>query len=51
MRNPTMGAGVTSRRGFSLDAGVRRAWEIGFTSTSRAWEIGYTSVARAWEIG
>lgn len=51
MRNPTMGVGVTSRRGFSHDAGATRAWEIGYASTTRAWEIGYVPALPAWEIG
>ena len=52
MRNPTMGASVSSRRGFSLSAASTRAWEVGFTSTtSRAWEVGFGAADRAWEVG
>jgi hypothetical protein len=51
MRNSTLGVGVTARRGFSPDAGIRRAWEVGFTATARAWEVGFASSTRAWEVG
>jgi hypothetical protein len=51
MRNPTMGVGVTSRRGFSLGAGTARAWEVGFRPADRAWEVGFASTRRAWEVG
>jgi len=51
MRNPTMGVGVTSRRGFSHGAVVPRAWEVGYRPTGRAWEVGFATTARAWEVG
>lgn len=51
MRNPTMGVGVTARRGFSVATGTSRAWEIGFATAGRAWEIGFAETGRAWEIG
>lgn len=57
MRNPTMGTGMSSRRGFLLDAGATQAavtsafpargWEVGYVA--KGWEVGYA--ARGWEVG